>query len=204
MNKERFPLTWPDGKARTKSPQRSPFRRPGYPWVGHSMSEAMDLIESNVRQMQGTNLIVSTNIKLRQDGLPYSGQAQPKDTGAAAYFTLKNKPISFSCDKYNRVECNLWSIGKTIEATRAIERWGSATIEQSFRGFMAIAEKTGGLDPYALLGVELDCTEDDLAAARNRLAKVYHPDIPITGSHAKWCEISDAYNLIAQNLRKPA
>lgn len=200
--KERFPLSWPDGKPRSKYREDSRFSRP-VAWKNrkHSMSEAVDLIEGEVQRMGGTGLIVSSNIKLKQDGLPYSGQAQPLDTGAAVYFFLKQRPIVFACDKFNRVECNLWSIGKTIEATRGIERWGSASIEQSFRGFMALPERASGVDPYTVLGLSQRCTEDELKSAYRRLAAKYHPDVPETGSHAKWMEIQDAHNLISQNLR---
>lgn len=165
------------------------------------MAEAINLIEGNVRMMGGTALIVSTNVKLRMDGLPYSGQAQPSDSGAAVYFEFRKRPIAFACDKFERVECNLYSIGKTIEATRAIERWGSATMEQSFRGFMAIAEKAGGSDPYAVLTLQPGCSEEDLQAAYRTAAKRWHPDVPETGSYEKWQEIQEAYNLVAQNVR---
>lgn len=168
------------------------------------MAEAVNLIEGEVRRMQGAGLIVSSNVKLRQDGLPYSGQAQPKDAGAAVYFSLKGRPVVFACDKYDRVECNLYAIGKTIEATRAVERWGAATLTQSFRGFMAIPEKTGGDDPYALLSLKPGCTEDELKAAYREAAKQWHPDVQGTGSYAKWQQIQDAYNLIAQNVRQAA
>ncbi|HWN96167.1 MAG TPA: J domain-containing protein [Methylomirabilota bacterium] len=202
MNKERFPLSWPDGKPRTPEHrrERSRFRRPGYAWVGHSMSEAVDLITAEVRLLGGASSIVSSNVRLRVDGLPYSGQAQPKDQGAAIYFMLKGRPVVFACDKYNRVECNLFAIGKTIEATRAVERWGAASIEQSFRGFMALPEKASGPDPYELLGLKHGCTEDDLKAAYREAAKTFHPDVPVTGSYAKWQQIQDAHNLIAQNV----
>lgn len=171
---------------------------------GHSMSEAVELITNEVRRLGGVGLIVSSNVKLRIDGLPYSGQAQPKDTGAAIYFNLKGKPVTFACDAYDRVECNLYAIGKTIEATRAVERWGAATVEQSFRGFMALPEKASGPDPYELLGVRTGCSEDQLKSAYRELAKKFHPDVPETGSYAKWQQIQDAFNLVAQNLRGSA
>lgn len=205
MNIERYPLTWPEGRPRRTAGERirSPFCRANtYPKVWHSLIEAVRFVQEEIARLENSSdLIVSTNFKLRVDGLPYSGQAQPKDPGAAVYFKLNGKPVSFANDKYDRVECNLWAIGLTIEATRGIERWGAATQQQSFRGFLAIAEKTGGLDPYALLGLTPGCTEDELKAAYRKAASKYHPDVPLTGNHAKWCEIQDAHNLIAQNIR---
>lgn len=156
------------------------------------MSEAVNLIDGNVRAMNGTGLIVSTNIKLRLDGLPYSGQAQPDDTGAAVYFQLKQRPIVFACDKFRRVECNLWSIGKTIEATRAIERWGAASIEQSFRGFMAIPERTGGMTWWTVLETAHNATEEQVKARYIELSKIHHPDKG--GDPDKWMKIRQAFD----------
>lgn len=177
MKIERFPLCWPAGKPRTVVRLPSPFRRP-VKWTSrrHSMVESVNMVEDNVRIMGGRSLVVSTNVKLRVNGLPYCGQAQPLDTGAAVYFTLDGRQIVFACDKFDRAECNLYSIGKTIEATRAIERWGSATMEQSFRGFTAIPERAGGSAWWETLGVPINATREQAVEAYRVLVKKHHPD----------------------------
>jgi hypothetical protein len=53
------------------------------------MDEVTNHLINEIRRLGGDNAILSTNIKLRVDGLPYSNQAQPNDTGAAVYFNLK-------------------------------------------------------------------------------------------------------------------
>lgn len=60
------------------------------------------------------------------------------DRGAAVYFEMKGKPVSLACDKWNRVEDNIWAIAKHIEALRGQQRWGVGSIEQAFRGYTAL------------------------------------------------------------------
>jgi hypothetical protein len=123
------------------------------------------------------NVVISTNLPLRRDGLPYSNQREPDDTGAAVYWkNRKGKQLVLACDKYDTVGDNLYAIGKTIEATRGIERWGSVTAEQAFAGYATLNEKTGpscwetlGLEPHGQ-------TEKSILDAFRKMARASHPD----------------------------
>jgi len=66
--------------------------------------------------------------------LPRSDRRAPQDPGAAVYWRNGDKKLVLACDKYTSVGENLYAIGKTIEATRGIERWGAVTAEQAFAG----------------------------------------------------------------------
>ncbi|WP_020208996.1 hypothetical protein [Gilvimarinus chinensis] len=80
-------------------------------------------------------VIVSTNLALRLDGLPRSGQRKPEDPGVAVYFNLDGKDRCIPCDMYLRIEDNIAAIAATIEALRTIERHGSQMFEAAFSGF---------------------------------------------------------------------
>ena len=64
QNIESYPLHWPAGKERTTRPERARFQT--------SISRARDAIFYEIRLMGGKNIILSTNQKLRLDGLPAS------------------------------------------------------------------------------------------------------------------------------------
>ena len=88
-----FPLCWPATWPRTASHKRrgapffvrmvadagSAWRRKGK----RSMADSCDQIIREVRSLGGAQLIISTNIELRNDGLPYSNRRSPDDQGAA-------------------------------------------------------------------------------------------------------------------------
>ena len=75
---EAHPLAWPEGRPRTKRPQRSRFD------VG--FANARDELFDEIRRLGGSVPVLSTNVELRRDGLPYASRPEPDDSGAAVYF----------------------------------------------------------------------------------------------------------------------
>lgn len=142
------------------------------------MAESCDYLCNELRLLGAGNEILSTNLKLKIDGLPYANLPQPNDVGAAVYFDFKKKPVSLACDKWNRVEDNVWAIAKHIEALRGQERWGVGTMEQAFRGYMALPAigESSASDWWKTLGVAVNATPDQVRTAYRLLVKKHHPD----------------------------
>lgn len=191
--KTAYPLCWPEGWVRTKLQAFSKFSK-------HSMEEACDCLQNELYRLRGTNAILSCNLQRRMDGRPYSNQAQPQDTGVAIYFTLKGKRVSLACDKWNRVECNTWSIYKHIEALRGQERWGVGSIEQAFRGYMALPAigQTSGSNWWDTLGVHVNADEATVKEAFRLLARKHHPDVG--GDPEYFRRITAAYEQFGKQL----
>lgn len=168
MTVEAYPLQWPAGKPRASFPEASRFDR------SRSLAVSLKGLLNEIRLLGGSLPVISTNIKLRLDGLPYSNQAQPRDKGVAVYFTLKKQPMCFACDRWDRVEDNLYAIAMTIGALRGIERWGSGSmVEQAFTGFVAIPAPKS---PWDVLGVPRGASQDEIDSAYREQAKKAHPD----------------------------
>lgn len=162
---EAFPLHWPAGKPRNRYPQRSRF--------DVTFALARDSLLREIRMLGGTLPVLSTNIPLRNDGLPYANHRQPEDKGVAVYFTLRGNPMCFACDRWDSVADNVQAIRKTIEALRGIERWGSGSmVEQAFTGFMALP----GTSPWDILGVPRTATREQIEVAYRQKARAAHPD----------------------------
>jgi hypothetical protein len=68
--------------------------------------------------MGGSGVILSTNIALRNDGLPYANSREPNDPGVAVYFRYGKREMCFACDAYTTVRENAYAIAKSIEALR--------------------------------------------------------------------------------------
>jgi DnaJ-like protein len=181
-----YPLTWPPGWKRTDyyGVQRSRYG-------DHSLAEARNVVTHEVRLMGGRDLVISSNLELRNDGLPRSGRPQPKDKGVAIYFEYKKKPMCFACDKWGAVEDNLWAIGKTIGAIRQIERAGSSDMmERAFTGFAALPAPAGS-NWWEVLGISPRATQEEIRDAYRELARQNHPDAG--GDHEKFIVIKAAY-----------
>jgi len=119
------------GKPRTAYPVRSRFDT--------IFARARDQVLHEIKLLGGSSPIISTNIPLRKDGVPYATYREPRDQGVAAYFTLKRRQMCFARDRWETISENMQAVSKTIEALRGIERWGSGSmVEQAFTGFVAL------------------------------------------------------------------
>jgi hypothetical protein len=182
-----YPLAWPagwprmpggarkDGKFGTKAKQH------GQHWLSTrdiTLSEAADrvLLELERMGVPRRDVVVSTNVIPRLDGLPRSGQRAPADPGAAVYWNDRlARPRVMAIDQYTTVADNLAAIAATLDAMRAIERHGGAQIlDRAFTGFTALPAPTMA----------------DVKHAYRRLASACHPDTG--GSDAAMSELNVA------------
>lgn len=182
-----FPLSWPFGWERTNQYQRKQSQ-----FGKHSIISSARMLENEIRLMRGRHMIISTNLHIRNDGIPYSAQRTPDDSGVAVYFEWKNKPIVFACDKYRTVEDNLWAIVKHIEALRGQERWGVGSLDQAFAGYAALPDPNAK-QWWEVLNVSKMASNDEIRMAYLRLAKQHHPDAG--GDALMFDQIQKAYDM---------
>lgn len=160
---------------------------------------------NEIRQLGGRQTIISTNIPLRNDGLPYASFRIPADKGVAVYFTLKNEQMVFACDKWDKIEDNVQAIRKTIEALRGLDRWGvSEMLKRAFTGFKALGAPQGVKEQewWQLLNLAPTATEEQIRARFRELAKLHHPDVT-KGSHDYFTQIKNAAEIgLKQNAGK--
>lgn len=167
-----FPLHWPMGRKRTEHYRRARAK------FETSFAVARDELIAEVRRLGGRNLIISTNIPLRQDGLPYATYKKIEDEGVAVYFSYDGQPMSFACDRWDRVEHNMQAIVKTIDALRGIARWGTGDMmKAAFTGFTALPSPETKRTWREVLGLYSgERNLEIVKAAYRRLASAAHPD----------------------------
>ena len=183
MNNEevqRYPLSWPVGWKRTRpgNRTRARFRKGKTNWGDQALTvwDGMTRLRGELRRLGGAQELASTNVVLRLDGLPRSGQPQPKDPGAAVYFQLKGKPRCLACDRWDRVADNLAAIAAHISAIRAVDRYGVGTLDQAFAGYAQL-RSSAEADWHLVLGVDQGADKDEIEDAFRRLARKHHPDV---------------------------
>ena len=204
---QRFPLLWPIGWRRALSRQRrraafskstvihqeatsgqpSTIRktRPLTVW------EAIQRLSAELGRLGATHELLSSNIALRLDGLPRSGQPEPEDPGVAVYFQLNRKPRCLACDRWDRVADNLAAVAQHIDALRRIDRYGVGTMEQAFAGYAALPPTAE--DWWLILEVQPDASLQQAEEAYRRLAKAAHPDVG--GSHDEMAKLTAAISI---------
>lgn len=181
---EAFPLAWPAGFQRTTYRRRAVFKTP--------FATARDGILHELRLMGATLPVISSNVPLRRDGIPYAGQAQPSDPGIAVYFMRKGQQRVIACDKWDRVEDNMHAIHLTIQAMRGLDRWGCSDIlDRTFQGFTALPAPGAADAPwFEVLGVDQRDSLDVIETMWRAKAKRCHPDAG--GSHAAMSRLNKA------------
>lgn len=169
---QRYPLQWPSGWKRTPTWQRghSPFK-------ADSTERAMRDLLDEMKRLGARGIIISSNLKLRNDGLPYANQPRHQDEGIAVYFQRRGKDMVLACDKFAKREANMRAITKTIEAIRGIERWGSSDMmERAFTGFAQLEAPPDIRQWWEVFGVPADAHHANVEATYRRLRSSKHPD----------------------------
>lgn len=176
---EAYPLQWPAAKVRAAARKRATFgtkNSRGWGKDALTVAGALSRLQSELDALGARTYVLSSNVELRLDGLPRSGQAEPRDPGVALYFQLKGKPHCLPCDTFDRVADNIAAIAKHIEATRAIERYGVATMSEMFAGFVALPAPGAARPWWEVLGVGRHATADEINASYRDKAKRAHSD----------------------------
>jgi DnaJ domain len=188
VNETSYPLDWPVGWKRTQDRKQAKFvgKVGGRVQTGTDVrwesSERVTIAQGVARVLaelrrfgvKEENIVISTNLRLRLDGLPIAKQANPMDPGAAVYWKKGSETRCMAIDRYSRIADNLAAIAATLDAMRAIERHGGAAIlDRAFTGFKALAAPE---QPFQVLGVSANATPAQIEDAYRKLASEHHPD----------------------------
>jgi hypothetical protein len=179
-----YPLAWPEGRPRRTPAQR---RAGQFGMVDKSKSYttyksvpldvAVRRLQAELDRLGARHVVLSTNIELRLDGQPRRDRGEPLDPGVAVYFHIgEDPPICLPCDTFTRTADNIAAIAAHIEKTRAIERYGVATIAEMFTGFAALPAP-GSIPWWQILLLPRTASADEIRAAHRRLARERHPDL---------------------------
>jgi hypothetical protein len=172
MSVEAFPLAWPDGWPRTSWDKRGKSR-----FAGQTYNQITEL-QRQLRLLGASNVVISSNVPVRNDGLPYADAARRRydDPGVAIYFTLNGKALSMARDKYWTPWENMRSLVLTIDGLRSMERHGGSTMMQrAFSGFASLAPPDWKKPWREVFGVKPDW-EGDIRELFKQKAKHRHPD----------------------------
>lgn len=179
-------LDWPNGFERTPPDDREPY--PGGFEV--SRTRAFDSIVEQIDKIEGAmNVRVETAAPhtKKQPHRPYSDR-DPDDPGVVAYYDREGQGYAVACDRWDNLRDNARAIALYVDAKRAIERYGVATVGSEFQTQAlpsgedddVVVAGPGGdrQEPHEVLNVAPDAPDDVVRAAARRLAANAHPDRP--------------------------
>jgi len=185
-----YPLYWPLQYPRCAARRNALFK------VDFASARTSLVLE--LERLHARDVLISSNIPIRGDGLPRVPDKEPEDTGVAVYFTRlvggREKPFALACDQFTKVRWNLRAIQATIEALRTIERNGTTTMmEQAFSGFAQLPPKSDDRPWREVLGIPPGpCTVEVLKGRYLELAREHHTGAG-GGDHQRMVEINAAH-----------
>lgn len=203
MTTSAYPLSWPEGWKRGQTVPHGSAAR-----FKTTYDRTMQRLYRILRLMKATDIVISSNIPLRQDGQPRADVARFRigDAGVAVYFMRNKKQMVLARDAYDSVYDNLHSIVLALEHLSGLDRHGGAAMmERAFEGFAALPEPGNHghrrpwwrvfdfqQDPSNVVGgIGRKATLAGCEAAYRTKAKAAHPDRP-GGSHDQMAELTAA------------
>ncbi len=170
-----YPLQWPTGWPRTEPGKRHQSR------YRVSFAEARDDLLHELDMLNAKVVMLSSNLPLRRDGIPYAASREPSDPGVAVYWTDARGDHVVACDSWRTVRENVRAVGLTVAALRALERTGASEIlDRAYTGFTALPEVAGDTDWRVTLGFDPRdaVTEREVRERYRQKARELHPDAP--------------------------
>lgn len=184
-----YPLYWPSGWPRTPAHRRE-FSR----FKPEGLAAEAQYIVWELERLGARSPVISTNMALRRDGLPYSSQKPPDDPGVAVYFEFDGRQQCIPCDRWAKVEENARAVWKSIEALRGLDRWGAKSfVDAAFSGFTALPSPGESNAPHwsAVLGLPRHASRAQIEDAYRAKARSSHPDTT-GGSHEAMSRLNAA------------
>ncbi|BES72218.1 hypothetical protein RE428_32360 [Marinobacter nanhaiticus D15-8W] len=183
MTVDAYPLHWPANFPRTPESdrQRARFNRGGQPLtIAAGRDRILEEITLFTRagkpwRIDPDQVVISSDVPLRQDGLPASGRRMPDDPAVALYFQLGGEHYCLPCDTWDRVADNMAAIAAHLGAMRGMERWGVGDLRTHFAGFAQL-EHQPQQEWYDVLGCSPSASPAEVQSAYKAARAKAHPD----------------------------
>lgn len=181
------PLQWPPGWPRKLASERR--RAPYRMTMGHAHAHLL----AELRRGGARDVVLSTNLPLRRDGLPYLDVRDPADPGACLYWTDRagNERV-MPCDRWTLLRDNIHAIGMCYESIRRMERTGASEIvARVMEGFRLLPEGRREVPWWEVLELPSNATRAQIETRYIELARKHHPDHG--GTAERMAQINVAY-----------
>jgi hypothetical protein len=186
-----------------------------------NLSRALDVLSTELRMAgarKGSRVLEMdlSQTKIRNDGFPRS-DASPATPHVAVRFTTHRGDVYMDAGSFWSWVDNLYAIARSLEALRAVDRWGAAqgrqylgflppgsgerfgvkpafTLEQAGTALAALAYPGGGDTFLTKAAYNIMNVADDYARAKRLAAKIAHPDA--NGSAEDWERYQEATRVL--------
>ena len=185
-------------------------------------SDTQDLLASEIGYLAGKNIIIEVDVPstaIRIDGQLYA-RTRAETPAIVVAFESKYGPLLYRSDQYgssgygSRMEIwqhNVRAVALTLQALRAVDRYGASRSGEQYRGYKALEDKSAqppmsideavellaGMSNRPVEEVREDI--DAIHAAFRTAARNAHPDHG--GDPAQMARLSQAYDIAKKGMQ---
>jgi hypothetical protein len=108
--------------------------------------KTLDLLFREAGMLDATRLVLQVDLtasQIRHDGLPKAGARYGSNPGVIVSFDSRYGPLRYATDAYTDWRANLRAITLSLEALRAVDRYGVSRRGEQYRGWTAITAGSG-------------------------------------------------------------
>jgi hypothetical protein len=148
-----------------------------------SLTSTVELLATELRALEARQVVLELDLRerdIRVDGLPRA-DARPSHDGVALAFESKFGPLRYATAEYSGRwtqagwQANLRAIALSMQALRAVDRYGVSKRGEQYRGWRQIPQTAGG-DITTIAAAEAFIAEH--GGSYREAAKRLHPDKP--------------------------
>lgn len=191
------PLDW-TGQLTSAGSRRQATFKATYP-------ATLGLLFREAEKLGARDLVLQVDISeryIRTDGLPYANAKYGSNPGVIVSFESNHGPLRYATDAYTEWQDNLRAIALSLEALRAVDRYGLSKRGEQYTGWKALPAGSGfatadhaeaWMREYGRIRYQLPGTTP-LASLHRTMAKRLHPDAG--GNRADWDRLDNARQLL--------
>lgn len=170
-----------------------------------SWSDTKARLETELRQLGTTGPVAMrldvTEQDILRDGVRLRASARPATARVAISFESRHGPLTYATDAYDSWQDNVRAIALSLEALRAVNRYGVSHAGEQYTGWRAIEGPRPGFASRAAaiawLRAQPDLGDTDAMQASDllrRAARVMHPDVD--ADRSRWDRLESARRVL--------
>lgn len=189
----------------TIRPISKPTRFTGAPGIPDrfqaDLNDTKRLLEYEVDRLDGYDLVVELDVlpgDISVTGTALKAYARPAMPGVVVAFGSKHGPLVYASERFNDWRANLRAVAKSLEALRAVDRYGVSGHGEQYTGWAQIeaAPSSAVRAAEQILGITAgDHTPEALKAALRRARAAAHPDLN-DGDQTLWDQVEQAARVL--------
>jgi hypothetical protein len=163
-----------------------------------SFSTTVAELTDELRHMQAKNVIIELDLdekQIRLDGMPRA-DARIGSPAVVISFQSKHGDLRYATGEFDRWQDNVRAIARSLNALRAVDRYGVSKRGEQYRGWKALPPSS---DPADNIATPEQARKflDEHGGSFEQAAKRLHPDVPETGDEALFRAAVVARDLLA-------